>query len=134
MTEPSESKPGGEKSHAKHDFEPHVVPLYVLLAVFAALLIMTWLTVTATRVDLGRWNLGIAMGIATIKAALVALYFMHLRYDSPFYGLLFLTGLLFVLIFISITLLDTLRYQPDTNPWTQTVGYRASRATNSSIR
>ena len=128
MTDSTEPKQSGERSGAEHGVEPHVVPLYVLLAVFAALIVMTWLTVAATKVDLGRWNLVVAMGIATCKAALVALYFMHLRYDKPFYGLLFLTGVLFVGIFISLILLDTLEYRSDTDPWSQSVGRSAAQA------
>ena len=38
----------------------------------------------------------IAVGIATVKASLVALYFMHLRYDQPFYAIVLLTALLFL--------------------------------------
>jgi cytochrome c oxidase subunit 4 len=91
----------------------HVVPLPVLLAVFAALIVLTVLTVGATRFDLGGWNLGIALGIATVKAALVALYFMHLRYDHPFHAVVFLVALLFLALFLSLTLLDTMQYQPD---------------------
>ncbi len=66
----------------------HVVPVAVLLVVFGALIVLTAATVAATWIDLGGWNLGIALGIATVKAALVALYFMHLRYDHPFHALI----------------------------------------------
>jgi cytochrome c oxidase subunit IV len=91
----------------------HVMPVPVLLAVFAALLLLTFVTVAATWFDFGGWGLGIAMGIATLKAGLVALYFMHLRYDHPFNAIIFLTALVFLAIFVSITLLDTLEYQGD---------------------
>ena len=91
----------------------HVVPAAVLVTVFAALLVLTFATVAATWKDLGQWNLWIAMGIATLKAGLVALYFMHLRYDHPFHALIFLVALVFLTIFVSITLLDTLEYQGD---------------------
>jgi cytochrome c oxidase subunit 4 len=95
-----------------HD-APHVVSAGVLLAVFAALMVLTFLTVAATWVNLGALNLPIAMGIATVKASLVALYFMHLRYDKPFHGVLLLAALVFVTIFISITLMDSMQYQQD---------------------
>ena len=95
----------------------HIVPVRVLLTVFAVLLAFTVLTVAvaelpATWVDLGRWNLWIAIGIATVKASLVALYFMHLRYDNPFYALIFVTALVFLAVFLSLTLMDTLQYTP----------------------
>ena len=60
-----------------------MVPLRVLLTVFVVLLLLTFMTVAATWFDFGGWALVIALGIATVKASLVALYFMHLRYDQP---------------------------------------------------
>ena len=53
-------------STSDHDGLAHVMPVPVLLAVFAALMVLTALTVAATRVDLGAWNLWIAMGICFI--------------------------------------------------------------------
>ena len=100
------------KSSGGHADLAHVVPVRVLLTVFALLMVLTVVTVSATWIDLGSWNLWIAMGIAAVKAALVALYFMHLRYDHPFHGLLFVTALVFLALFVSLTLLDTLEYQP----------------------
>jgi cytochrome c oxidase subunit IV len=97
----------------------HAVPLPVLAAVFAALLLLTLLTVAVTWYDLGSWNLIIALGIATCKAALVVLFFMHLRYDNPFYAIVFVTALLFVALFLGLTLLDTFQYQPDIQAWQQ---------------
>jgi cytochrome c oxidase subunit IV len=95
----------------------HVAPLRVLLGVFAVLLALTFTTVAATWFDFGGWALAIALGIATVKASLVALYFMHLRYDNPFYAVIFLTALLFLALFLSLTLLDSLQYQPEVENW-----------------
>lgn len=95
----------------------HVISVPVLLAVFAALIVLTAATVAATRIDLGVWNLWIALGIATVKAALVALYFMHLRYDHPLNALIFVTALVFLALFLSLTLLDVVRSQPATESW-----------------
>ena len=113
MSEPSTESIPAEASAHGHEGMAHVVPLGVLAAMFGALLVLTFLTVAATGVDLGTWNLWIAMGIASLKALLVALYFMHLRYDNPFFSLVFAVGLLFVMLFVSLTLLDTLEYQPE---------------------
>jgi cytochrome c oxidase subunit IV len=96
-----------------HGTVGHVVPLEVLVAVFVGLLALTAVTVAVTWVDLGPWNLIVALVIATFKAALVALYFMHLRYDHPFNGLVFVAGLVFLAIFLIFTLMDTMAYQPD---------------------
>ena len=89
------------------------MPAAVLLAVFAALTDLTVATVAVSWVNLGNWNLVVALGIATLKASLVALYFMHLRYDNPFYALIFVTALVFLGVFLCLTLLDTLQYAPN---------------------
>jgi cytochrome c oxidase subunit IV len=89
----------------------HVVPPWILLSVFAALLVLTFMTVAVTWVDFGRTaNVWIALTIAAIKAALVALYFMHLRWDSPFNGLILCVSLFFVALFIGIVVLDSKEY------------------------
>ncbi|MFG0306499.1 MAG: cytochrome C oxidase subunit IV family protein, partial [Phycisphaerales bacterium JB040] len=54
-----------------------------------------------------------AMVIASIKALLVCLYFMHLRYDKPFHALVFISGLAFALLFIGFSYMDTYQYQGD---------------------
>jgi len=105
-------------AHASHDSQGvgHVVPFWVLHGVWIALLFLTYITVTATHVDFGSFNLWLSMGIATVKASLVVLYFMHLRYDHPFHGIVFVTALLFVMLFVVIVLLDTQEYQPQLIP------------------
>ena len=97
---------------------PHVVPLSVYFKTFAALLVGLALTVLAAGVHIGPegtsfFNNVVAMTIAVAKAVLVVLYFMHLRYDNLFYSFIFLVGLVFVGLFISLALLDTFQYQPD---------------------
>src|SRR5688572_29130374 len=64
----------------------HAVSPLILVGVFAILMVLTVLTVAATKIDLGyNINLIIALSIALVKAVLVVAYFMHLRYDSLFY-------------------------------------------------
>ena len=96
--------------------EQHV-SVRVLAATLATLLILTLLTVAATWYDFGALNLWIAMIIATVKAILVALFFMHLRYDRPFNAVILAMALLFVLIFCSLTLMDVAQYQPNVQEW-----------------
>ncbi len=98
----------GDSAHVA----PHV-PLRVLIATIVALLVLTALTVAATAVDLGRGNLWIALVIATAKASLVALYFMHLRYDKPFNAIVLIAALAFVTLFVGLALMDTLHYRSD---------------------
>ncbi len=89
--------------------KPHITPLIIYLGIGAALLLLTIVTVEVAGFDLGPLNLIVAMAIATFKAALVAMVFMHLWYDNKFYLMIFLSSLLFLAVFISITMLDTLR-------------------------
>jgi cytochrome c oxidase subunit IV len=84
----------------------HVVPLWLLAAVFAALIALTGLTVTVAHFDLGNLNLYVALAIAAVKASLVVLFFMHLFWDRPFNSLIFVGCLLFVTLFIGICLTD----------------------------
>jgi cytochrome c oxidase subunit 4 len=102
----------GEHGHDGHGELGHVMPIPVLLAVFGALLVFTVLTVAVTKVQLGELNIYIALGIALVKAALVLLYFMHLRYDNPFNGLAIVASLLFVALFIAVTITDSRQYAP----------------------
>jgi cytochrome c oxidase subunit 4 len=91
----------------------HVLPLQTLAAVFAALVVLTVITVAVTTIDFGSsTNLAVAMVIATIKASLVLAVFMHLWYDRSINLLLFLTGVLFVVLFISLAMIDRAEYQP----------------------
>jgi len=109
VEQPATDRPGSEEGRAP----VHVVPLRVLLAVWGALLVLTLVTVAATWVDLGTLNLWLALGIATFKSSLVALYFMHLRYDRPFNAIVFVTALVFVMLFAALALMDTVEYQAD---------------------
>jgi cytochrome c oxidase subunit 4 len=97
--------------HEEHGIA-HVTPLTLLFAVLGALLVLTVITVAVTKVDLGgQWNLVVAMVIATIKAGLVVTYFMHLRWDRTFNVLVFLSSVLFLILFISLALTDRKEYQ-----------------------
>jgi cytochrome c oxidase subunit 4 len=97
--------------HGDHEHIGHVLPLWLLGAVLGALLVLTVLTVGVTSVDLGsQGNFIVAMVVATIKAALVMGIFMHLHWDSRFNAVVFLSSFLFVLLFLSMTVLDRGEY------------------------
>ena len=68
-------------NHATHK-GAHIVPLRVYLGIGAALMVMTAVTVGVSFIHLGGWNVVVALTIASIKATLVALVFMHLLYDK----------------------------------------------------
>lgn len=97
----------------------HIVPVRLLAGVLAALLILTGLTVAATALKLGALNIWLALLIATVKAALVILYFMHLRYDRPFHAVVLIGALFFVGVFISLAMLDVFQYRPDVETFRQ---------------
>ena len=90
----------------------HVASVRLLLGVWIALMIGTWLTVAASNVDLGWLNIWVGLGIATAKALLVGLYYMHLRWDKPFNTFVFLGAFFFLFLFIGFALMDTGLYQP----------------------
>ncbi|RMG41024.1 MAG: cytochrome-c oxidase [Candidatus Dadabacteria bacterium] len=66
-----------------HDEPGHVVPYKMYVRVLVALLILTVTTVWVAQYDFGVMNVVVAMVIASIKAMLVALFFMHLKYENP---------------------------------------------------
>jgi cytochrome c oxidase subunit 4 len=94
----------------------HVLSVKLLLVVWIALMIGTWLTVAASNVDLGWLNIWIGLGIATGKAALVALYYMHLRWDKPFNAFVFIGAFFLLFLFIGFALMDSGQYQINVIP------------------
>ena len=94
----------------------HVSSVKLLLVVWVALMVGTWLTVSASTVDLGFLNIWVGLAIATAKAVLVGLYYMHLRWDKPFNSFFFLGAFLFLFLFIGFAMMDSAHYQPDLIP------------------
>jgi len=95
----------------------HVASIKVLIGTGGTLLFLTIVTVLATRIDFGaNINLAIAMAIAVIKATLVVLFFMHLKYDKLFHSVVFVSAILAASLFVGFTLMDTNQYQ-QTNIW-----------------
>ena len=95
--------------HDEHGFA-HPAPMPLLLGVFGALIILTILTVLTAGQLPAPFGIWVAMIIATAKAALVMLFFMHMFWDKSFNSLVFLSSFLFVALFIGITLMDTGHY------------------------
>jgi cytochrome c oxidase subunit 4 len=94
----------------------HAVPRRILVGVYGLLILCTVITVAVSKVDLGPANIWAALLIAVIKGGLVIMYFMHLRWDSPFNGIVILAALFFVALFIGLALLDSHSYQPQLKP------------------
>ena len=108
--------PRRRAAEAEHPGAGHVVSVRLLFGVLGALLALTFLTVAVTWYDLGTLNLAAALAIATIKATLVALYFMHLRWDRPFHAVILITSLALVMLFVFFSLMDSTQYHPDLIP------------------
>ena len=86
----------------------HVSPKSVYYAVFASLMALTAITVGVAFVNLGPFNFPVAISIAVIKATLVILYFMHVKYSSRLTKLIVGTGFFFLIVLFTLTLTDYL--------------------------
>ena len=86
--------------------EHHTVPFKTYLSVLILLLFLTVVTVAVAQIDFGAWNTFIAMLIASIKGALVLLYFMHLKYEDKLYWVIFGSGVFFVVLLFFLTKID----------------------------
>jgi cytochrome c oxidase subunit 4 len=121
-----------EKHHDDHHDHglAHTASLKVLLGTGGALLFLTLITVAATKVDFGASiNLAIAMAIAVVKATLVVLFFMHLKYDKIFHSVIFVGAVLTAALFVAFAMMDGGQYQHTViwdplNPPTAPVGPR----------
>ena len=90
----------------------HVATIRSLVTTWGVLMVLTVVTVLATRYDFGsKVNLAIAMFIAVVKATLVCLFFMHLRYDKLFHTVLVIGAVVTAALFVGYTLLDSSQYQ-----------------------
>jgi cytochrome c oxidase subunit 4 len=69
-------------------------------------MVLTGVTVAVAYVNLGEFNKVIALGIAAFKASLVVLYFMHVKYASRLTKLVVITGLFFLAILLTETMMD----------------------------
>jgi cytochrome c oxidase subunit 4 len=94
----------------------HIVSPKVYAVIFGSLMLGTYITVKAAFVDLGRWNIIIALGIATIKATLVVLYFMHARYSPKRTQLVIVCSVFWLAIMLALTLTDYKTRSHETQP------------------
>lgn len=86
----------------------HIIPFKTYIGVFTALIILTVITVAVSFVDLGAYNMVVALLVAGVKASLVAMFFMHLLYDKKLNLAIFLSSIIFLVIFIVFTMFDTM--------------------------
>lgn len=93
------------------------MPIPVLLGVFFALIGLTVLTVWSSTFPLGSWDVTVAMLIATVKALLICLFFMHMLHDKPLNVMAFLSSIIFMALFIGLALSDYGEYKPEVDAW-----------------
>ena len=84
----------------------HIVPPKVYVGIFLSLMVLTAATVAAAYVNLGALNIVVALAIATIKATLVVLYFMHARYSPKRTQLVIISAVFWLAIMLALTLSD----------------------------
>lgn len=92
----------------------HVSPTSLYVKVLGVLFVLTGLTYAVSYLNLGTAALAVAMIVATIKATFVCTYFMHLKYDDRYHVFIFLSTLLFVGVFFTLTIFD-LKARPRLN-------------------
>jgi cytochrome c oxidase subunit IV len=86
----------------------HVSPKSVYYTIFAALMVLTIVTVYVATVNLGPFNFPVALGVAITKATLVILFFMHAKYSSKLTKLFVGTAFFFLLVLLTLTMTDYL--------------------------
>jgi cytochrome c oxidase subunit 4 len=103
-------------AHHSHEGSPHggalqmghhhVSSSQLFFNVLVVLLVLTVVTVGASRIDFGAANMLIAMGIASVKASLVIAFFMHVKWDTAINKIVFLSSFLFLALLFVFTLAD----------------------------
>lgn len=86
----------------------HIVPVKIYWAVFLTLLVMTGVTYGVAKIDLGSYNLVVALAIAVFKATLVVLFFMHVKYSTTLTKAIVASGFVFLIVMVFFTMCDLL--------------------------
>ncbi|MEK6743192.1 MAG: cytochrome C oxidase subunit IV family protein [Nitrospirota bacterium] len=86
--------------------DKHIVPTKTFVSVWIVLLMLTAVTVTVAKADLGAFSTFTAIMIASIKAGFVLWYFMHLKYEKRLLKLLLLVPIITLAVIIGLTFVD----------------------------
>lgn len=84
----------------------HIVSYKTFIFVWLSLLVLTIITVLVAQIDLGYFNVVVALLVATSKASLVIFYFMHLKYENNFFKFIVFMTFFILAIFIGFTFFD----------------------------
>jgi cytochrome c oxidase subunit 4 len=93
-------------NQAQNGHEAHVLSYGLLTAIWAALIVLTAVTISVAQIDLGFYNVLVAMAVATTKALLVVFFFMHLKYEGRLLKWLLFLAFLVLAICIGFTFFD----------------------------
>jgi len=94
------------RAHEHTKMSEHIIPWKTYLWIWLTLMGLMALTAYLSTVDLGAWNTPVALIIAVIKAVLVVLFFMHVKYSSKLTKLTICSGLFIFAGLVSMTLAD----------------------------
>jgi len=94
----------------------HISPKSMYYGIFAALMVLTVVTVAVATINLGSLNFPVAIGIAITKATLVILFFMHAKYSSKLTKLFVGTAFFFLFILLALTMTDFMSRGMQTYP------------------
>ncbi len=84
----------------------HVASKGSYVSIFLALMVLTAITVGAAFINLGTFNATVALAVATVKATMVVLFFMHVKYSSRLTKLAVVSGFFFLSILLLLTFVD----------------------------
>jgi cytochrome c oxidase subunit IV len=111
---------------SEHEHTEHVVSPKTYVVIILTLLALTAITVFAAFVDLGRYNIVVALAIATVKATLVVLIFMHAKYVPQRTKLVIVAGIFWLALLLFLTMSDYVSrvdYRGVRFPMTQNITY-----------
>jgi cytochrome c oxidase subunit 4 len=86
----------------------HIVPQRTYYVVFGVLMLCTFITVQVAFFDLGPFNTVVALGLAILKATLVVLFFMHVKYSTRLTWAVVLGSVFWFGILLALTFSDYL--------------------------
>jgi cytochrome c oxidase subunit IV len=104
----------------------HIVSPKIYIGIFLSLMVLTAATVAAAYVNLGAFNIVIALAIASLKATLVVLYFMHVRYSPKRTHMVIIAAVFWLAIMLALTLSDYVTRDRDLASNTQLIGILGS--------
>src|SRR3974377_616775 len=106
-------------NHTEHtDYVGHIIPAGRYVGIWVILMVLTAITVFAATLELGVFNIVLALLIATIKGTLVVLFFMHLRYSTKLTMVTVIASIFWLFILFSLTMTDYI-----TRAWSPYTGH-----------